>query len=149
MREFVIQSHKAEDNAIPGSRSRSGEAPPKSRQRYQTPLMRAMPMAQPAKTPGPRHQEGSGKPPGKKRHGNRSFVVSYKGAFVGFFEAEAELTPREAFVRIASDMAARDPAFEPGRLELYKPVLIKSARPSNGLEKLRGKLRCFSQKKRR
>jgi len=85
----------------------------------------------------------------KPRHGQRCFIVSYKGSFLGFFESESELTPRDAFLRIAADMAARDAGFEPSRLELYKPVPLKRARPPDDGHLFRGKLRCVRSKKRR
>lgn len=150
MREFVIQSPKPENNA--GSRPKPRAplpSPPSSRRRYQTPAIVAKQASRPAKDLKPAAKSSTESPPPRKRHGEKIFVVSYEGSFVGFFEAAAELTPREAFLRVASDMAARDPDFEPERLEIYKPVLIKSARPADGLQRLRGRLRCFRPRKRR
>ncbi len=149
MREFVIQSPKPEGNIAPKAKSRAPEARPGARRRYQTPAIVAKSAPRATKELEPSAKGKIEKPAPRKRHGERIFVVSYESGFVGFFEAAAELTPREAFIRVASDMAARDPDFDPERLELYKPVLIKSARPTDGLDKLRGRLRCFRPKKHR
>ncbi len=74
-----------------------------------------------------------------RRRGERNFVVAYDGRFVGVFEAEEELTPREAFVRVAGDLSCRKD-FDPEKVQLYKPVLLRSARPPKGAKFVSGKL---------
>jgi hypothetical protein len=74
-----------------------------------------------------------------RRRGERNFVVAYDGRFVGVFEAEEELTPREAFLRVAGDLSCRK-NFDPEKLQLYKPVLLRSARPPKGSKFVSGKL---------
>jgi len=66
-------------------------------------------------------------------------VVSYEGRFIGFFEAEDVITPRQAFLYVARELASRGP-FEPNELALHKPVLIRSARPPKGSTFVRGRL---------
>ncbi|HZN60511.1 MAG TPA: hypothetical protein VFD71_20735 [Planctomycetota bacterium] len=84
-----------------------------------------------------------------KKPGNRSFVVSYAGSFVGFFEADVEVRPKEAFLRIAADFASRDPHFDAQKLELYRPVLVRSARAPAGMTSFRGRFRRVGHRKRR
>lgn len=79
-------------------------------------------------------------PAAPRRRGERNFLVRYDGHFVGVFEAEEDLTPRQAFILVARDLAAADPAFAPEKLEIFKPVLLKAARPAKGLGAIRGKL---------
>ena len=78
-------------------------------------------------------------PRAARRRGERNFVVAYEGRFVGVFEAEEELTPREAFVRVAGDLSCRKD-FDPEKVQLYKPVLLRSARPAKGSKFVSGKL---------
>lgn len=77
----------------------------------------------------------------QRKRGERGFVVRYRGALVGFFEAEAEITPREAFLRVAQALSAAEERFDAGKLEICKPVPLKSARPRGGSKLARGELR--------
>ncbi len=81
--------------------------------------------------PAPKVEESPPPTPAARRRGERNFVVAYEGRFVGVFEAEEELTPREAFLRVAGDLSGRKD-FDPEKLQLYKPVLLRSARPPKG-----------------
>jgi hypothetical protein len=81
-----------------------------------------------------------------RRYGQRQFVVRYDEAFVGFFEADTDISPREAFIRVAADLGASDDSFDPDRLEIYKPVLLRGARPQNGIARVKGKLRRVAAK---
>lgn len=63
-----------------------------------------------------------------RRRKERNFVVAYDGRFIGVFEARQELTPNEAFVRVAGDLACRKD-FDPEKIRLYKLVLLRGARP--------------------
>lgn len=98
-----------------------------------------------ASTPSSRaaQRPAGGAPARPRKRGERSFIISYDGVFVGFFEAENEVTPREAFMRVAQEMAS-DEGFVPEKLEIYKPVLIKSAKPSKAINVVRGKLAKLS-----
>lgn len=148
MREFVIGTRGKAQETVPAARTTQPEAgaPAAVRASPAPPLAPQLPG-------GPRGSARGGAKPGTtprpRKHGERRFVVAYRGSFVGFFEAESELTPREAFIRVASDMAARDGSFDPQRLELFRPVLLKNARPTEDLHLLRGKLRTVRQRKRR
>ncbi len=79
--------------------------------------------------PGTAACEPAAPPRPARRRGERNFLVAYEGKFVGVYEAEEELTPNEAFLRVAGDLASRKD-FDPGKLQLYKPVLLRSARPA-------------------
>jgi hypothetical protein len=92
--------------------------------------------------PRPAPREARAVAPQRKR-GERRFIIAYDGVFVGFFEAVEEVTPREAFVRVAQDMA-EDESFDPDKLALYKPVLLRSARPARGVNVIRGKMARLS-----
>jgi hypothetical protein len=78
-----------------------------------------------------------------RKKGERSFIISYDGVFVGFFEAEGDVTPREAFLRVAQELASED-GFDAERLELYKPVLIRNAKPAKAIHVVRGKMAKLS-----
>jgi hypothetical protein len=93
--------------------------------------------AAPALTQAPAQSPGDPAKPRKK--GERSFIIAYDGVFVGFFEAEGEVTPREAFLRVAQELASEE-GFEAEKLELYKPVLIRNAKPAKAIHVVRGKL---------
>lgn len=90
--------------------------------------------------PAPRDAK-AGSPPRKR--GERQFIIAYDGVFVGFFEAAEEVTPREAYVRVAQDLA-EDESFDPAKLSLWKPVLLRSARPARGVNVIRGKMARLS-----
>jgi hypothetical protein len=90
--------------------------------------------------PAPREAK-AGSPPRKR--GERQFIIAYDGVFVGFFEATEEVTPREAYVRVAQDLA-EDESFDSEKLSLYKPVLLRSARPARGVNVIRGKMARLS-----
>ena len=83
-----------------------------------------------------------------RKKGERSFIIAYDGVFVGFFEAEGEVTPREAFLRVAQELASEE-GFEAERLELYKPVLLRNAKPAKAIHVVRGKLAKLSWQARR
>ncbi len=89
------------------------------------------PVAAPAEhaAPGTAACELAAPPRPARRRGERNFLVAYEGKFVGVYEAEEELTPNEAFLRVAGDLASRKD-FDPRKLQLYKPVLLRSARPA-------------------
>ena len=87
------------------------------------------------------------KPSTPKRRGQRSFIIALDGKFVGYFESDRDISSREAYLRIAQELAGADEQFEPGKLELYKPVLLRGARPSLGLNVVRGKIAGFSWQK--
>lgn len=74
-----------------------------------------------------------------KKQGERVFVVHYAGSYVGLYQAEDELKPQEAFLCVARELSSQGP-FDPEKLTLYKPVLIKSARPPKGMHFVRGTL---------
>lgn len=145
MREFVLSSGKGANTVSNAVKPSQGVAPTPTRKRnpgtYSTPAIQRQPVLPSA----PRAT--AGKPNNKV--GQRCFVVAYKGSFIGFFEAQTTLKPHEAFLRVAADMAARDESFVPARLELFKPVLIKSARPPEDENLFRGKLRCVRSRKKR
>ena len=66
-------------------------------------------------------------------------MASYDDQFVGVFEAQEDLTPREAYLRIAGELSSRG-EFVPEKLQLYKLVLLRSARPPKGSKFVAGKL---------
>jgi hypothetical protein len=76
----------------------------------------------------------------KARRNYRSFVVRYGGEFTGIYNAEMEITPRAAFRRVEQGLLAENPGFDPNLLELYRPVLLRSARPARPVRPVRGKL---------
>ena len=90
--------------------------------------------------PAPREAKAGSSP---RKRGERQFIIAYDGVFVGFFEAVEEVTPREAYVRVAQDLA-EDESFAPEKLSLYKPVLLRSARPARGVNVIRGKMARLS-----
>jgi hypothetical protein len=75
-----------------------------------------------------------------RERGERAFFISYEGSFMGFFEAEVDTTPRQAFLRVAEEMVSSDKNFDPDQLELHKPVLLRAARPTKNCKLVRGKL---------
>jgi hypothetical protein len=89
--------------------------------------------------PQPSRKEGSRKPSPPRKQGERVFIVHYDGSYVGFYQAEDELKPQEAFLCVARELSSQGP-FDPEKLTLHKPVLIKSARPPKGMHFVRGKL---------
>lgn len=100
----------------------------------------------PALTRAPARSPADPSKPRKK--GERSFIIAYDGVFVGFFEAEGEVTPREAFLRVAQELASEE-GFEAEKLELYKPVLLRNAKPAKAIHVVRGKLAKLSWQARR
>ena len=102
--------------------------------------------AAPTLTRAPARSPADPSKPRKK--GERSFIIAYDGVFVGFFEAEGEVTPREAFMRVAQELASEE-GFEAEKLELYKPVLLRNAKPAKAIHVVRGKLAKLSWQARR
>ncbi|HVR73143.1 MAG TPA: hypothetical protein VMT52_02375 [Planctomycetota bacterium] len=139
-----------EPHALPPARP----APTAAQKTYQVP---APPKPVAARTPGrvaarpaartaAQHLSAS-KAPKQKKRGERDFIIAYDGAFVGFFEAVEEISPREAFMRIAQEMSEKE-TFDAAKLELYKPVLLKSARPSKTVCVVRGKIASLAWQRR-
>lgn len=95
--------------------------------------------ASPAGGPHPTEAAPHPTPTKSRKRGERCYVVSYDGQYIGFFEADDVLTPREAFLYVARELASRAP-FDPEKLSLHKPVLIRSARPPRGTTFVRGRL---------
>lgn len=93
------------------------------------------------------HNLSATKAPKQKKRGERDFIIAYDGAFVGFFQAVEEIAPREAFMRIAQEMSEKE-SFDAAKLELYKPVLLKSARPSKTVCVVRGKIASLAWQRR-
>jgi hypothetical protein len=116
--------------SLPEAAPRAERAPPSTRKEEEIPAPRA-----------------DVKPAASKRGGQRSFIIALNGNFVGYFEADRDITSREAYLRIAQELAAADEKFELEKLELYKPVLLRGARPSPGLKVVRGKMAGFSWQK--
>jgi hypothetical protein len=98
--------------------------------------------SRPHEAPRPAPRGAKSGSPARKR-GERRFIIAYDGVFVGFFEAAEEVTPREAFKRVAQDLAEEE-SFDPEKLALYKPVLLRSARPARGVNVIRGKMASLS-----
>ena len=144
MREFIIEERKKPklvksspgigNDAVPARPARPAELPARGFTVVSNPTAKARSSSRTSASSG-------AAPRGTRRNGHRQFVVSYAGSFVGFFEAEADITPREAFIRVAADLAAGDDGFDPEKLEIYKPVLLRGARPANGCPRVRGKLK--------
>jgi len=138
MREFIIENGKAPTQLADDSELNAVALQPEP-----LPIV-VLPQVSPVKkAPAVKNDESLTSKLHRER-GERAFFIAYDGSFVGFFEAEAETTPRQAFVRVAEELAAGDKDFDETKLELHKPVLLRAARPTKSHKLIRGKLTRLS-----
>ena len=138
MREFIIEHGKApaqvsDDSGLSPTASRPAE-----------PSVVVLPQVPQVKKAAAVKDDESSTSKLHRKRGERAFFVAYDGSFVGFFEAEAETTPRQAFGRVAEELASSDKNFDPAKLELHKPVLLRGARATKNHKLVRGKLTRLS-----
>jgi hypothetical protein len=108
------------------------------------PRVARRPAATTKRRPAPRSDSPRRRGMPKRR--DRNFVVAYGGTFLGLVEADSDITPREAYLRAAQEVAAWQEDFRPELLQLYKPVLLRSARPSKSCSVVPGRLELFASK---
>lgn len=79
----------------------------------------------------------------ESRRSPSTFLISYNSVFIGVYEAEGAVTPRQAFQRVAQELIAARAELDESQLRLYRPVLLRSARPSKATDVARGTLSLF------
>jgi hypothetical protein len=77
------------------------------------------------------------------RRSTSTFLISYESVFIGVYEAEGAVTPRQAFQRVAQELIAARDELDESQVRLYRPVLLRSARPSKATDVVRGTLSLF------
>jgi hypothetical protein len=138
MREFIIECGRA-----PARVSDDSELNAMALRPEEPPIVVLPQVSQVAQTQAVKNDDSLTAKLHRKR-GERAFFIAYDGSFVGFFEAEAETTPRQAFLRVAEELASSDKEFDLAKLELHKPVLLRGARPTKNCKLVRGKLTRLS-----